>query len=141
MKHGTCKALTKKFLEVEREINSIKTVNREEKERKWTKRVRCYVHLYSMKQNMKEKEFIHEKSSTYSSNKDIHKYIWTQKTRNFLSIIDYVIVRLDTNLLLNDGRAFRGITGPYNYAEVSTKMMFMRQADVKTTNTPGMRKI
>lgn len=39
--------------------------------------------------------------------KDIHNYTWTQPTRNFKSIIDYVILRQKTHLKCQDVRVLR----------------------------------
>jgi len=40
--------------------------------------------------------------------KDIHKFTWTQPTRNLKSIIDYLIVKQQTKLKIRDVRAMRG---------------------------------
>ena len=40
--------------------------------------------------------------------RDIHRYTWTQHTRNLKYIIDYVIVRQRTKMLIKDVKAYRG---------------------------------
>lgn len=44
----------------------------------------------------------------YFNHKDIHKYTWREIARNRKSIIDYLIVRQQTNMEILDVRAYRG---------------------------------
>ncbi|XP_030762950.1 craniofacial development protein 2-like [Sitophilus oryzae] len=46
----------------------------------------------------------------FFKHKDIHRYTWTQNTRNLKSIIDYVISKQETHIEINDVRVLRGIT-------------------------------
>lgn len=44
----------------------------------------------------------------YFRHKDIHKYTWVQHTRNLKSIIDYLIIKQESRLKIQDVRAQRG---------------------------------
>ncbi|XP_030762016.1 craniofacial development protein 2-like [Sitophilus oryzae] len=63
------------------------------------------------------------------NHKDIHKYTWTQPTRNLKSIIDYVIVRQQTTLQINDVRPYRGITCGSDHYLVKAKIKFPFRRD------------
>jgi len=45
----------------------------------------------------------------YFKHKMIHKYTWEQHTRNFKSIIDYIIVKQKSKFQIHDVRVQRGI--------------------------------
>lgn len=60
----------------------------------------------------------------FYKHKDIHTYTWTQPTRNLKSVIDYVIVRQQTTLQVNDVRAYRGITCGSDHYMVKAKIIF-----------------
>lgn len=60
----------------------------------------------------------------FYKHKEIHKYTWTQRTRNLKSIIDYVICRQHTRLQVYDVRAVRGVTCGSDHFLVRAKIMF-----------------
>lgn len=46
----------------------------------------------------------------FYKHKDIHRYAWTQNTRNLKTIIDYVINKREWTLRCNDVRVLGGVT-------------------------------
>jgi len=46
----------------------------------------------------------------FYQHRDIHKYTWTQNTRRLKSIIDYLIIKQKSRLLVTDVRVYRGAT-------------------------------
>jgi len=54
----------------------------------------------------------------------IHKYTWTQATRNLKSIIDYAITRQKSKLKVKDVRAYRGATCGSDHYLLKTKIVF-----------------
>lgn len=67
-------------------------------------------------------------TNDFYKHKDIHKYTWTQPTRNLKSIIDYVIVK-QTTLQINDVRPYRGITCGSDHYLVKAKIIFPFRRD------------
>lgn len=55
----------------------------------------------------------------YFQHQDKHKYTWTQPTRGLKSIIDYLVIKQETNLKTHDVKALRG-------AECGTDHMLLR---------------
>ncbi|XP_030757605.1 craniofacial development protein 2-like [Sitophilus oryzae] len=70
-------------------------------------------------------------TNDFYKHKDIHKYTWTQPTRNLKSIIDYVIVRQQTTLQINDVRTYRGITCGSDHYLVKAKIIFPFRRDTR----------
>lgn len=60
----------------------------------------------------------------FYKHKDIHRYTWTQNTRNLKSIIDYVISEQKTALQWNDVRVLRGVTCGSDHHLVRAKVVF-----------------
>ncbi|XP_018898500.1 craniofacial development protein 2 [Bemisia tabaci] len=46
----------------------------------------------------------------FYQHKDIHKFTWVQPTRGLQSVIDYVIVKQDTSLKVQQVRVWRGLS-------------------------------
>lgn len=57
----------------------------------------------------------------------IHKYKWTQSTRNLKSIIDYTIVRQSTKMKIHDVRVHRGATCGSDHYLLKTKILLPRK--------------
>jgi len=70
----------------------------------------------------------------FFNHKNIHKYTWSQHTKNLKTIIDYVITKQDLELKIQNVRAYRGpncgtdhkllvakILFPYMYTKTNTK--------------------
>ncbi|XP_050506239.1 craniofacial development protein 2-like [Diabrotica virgifera virgifera] len=58
----------------------------------------------------------------FFKHRDVHKYTWTQTTRNLKSIIDYIITKQNTNMQVQDTRAYRGITCGSDHYVVKSKV-------------------
>lgn len=62
----------------------------------------------------------------------IHKFTWTQETRNLKSIIDYIIVRQKSKLKFNDVRVHRGPTCGSDHHLLKAKVIFPPKSKKRT---------
>lgn len=60
----------------------------------------------------------------FYKHKDIHIYTWIQHMKNLKSVIDYVIVKQRTTLIVNDVRVYRGVTCGSDHYMVKVKIVF-----------------
>lgn len=70
----------------------------------------------------------------YFRHKDIHTYTWVQHTRNLKSVLDYVIIRQNTILRINDVRAYRGATCGSDHYIVRAKLLVPFRSQKFTDN-------
>lgn len=59
----------------------------------------------------------------FFEHREIHKFTWTQHSRNLKSIIDYLIVRQNTKLKIQDVRVYRGATCGSDHHLVKAKIL------------------
>lgn len=71
----------------------------------------------------------------FFQHREIHKYTWVQHSRNLKSIIDYVIVRQDTKLKIQDVRAYRGAVCGSDHHLVKSKILPFRTQKKKEGDT------
>lgn len=72
---------------------------------------------------------------------DCHKYTWTQPTRNLKSIIDYVILRQQSQLKTTDVRVYRGASGSDHFlvkAQTWIKYANQKGTATKVDNTQNI---
>jgi hypothetical protein len=69
----------------------------------------------------------------FFQHRDIHKYTWSQHTKNLRSIIDYVITKQNKRIKIQDTRACRGATCGSDHHLVKAKILFPSR-NVKTEN-------
>lgn len=67
----------------------------------------------------------------FFQHRDIHKYIWTQHTRNLRSIIDYVITKQNKRIKIQDTRACRGATCGSDHHLVKAIILFPNRKSEK----------
>ncbi|XP_030758033.1 craniofacial development protein 2-like [Sitophilus oryzae] len=68
--------------------------------------------------------------------KDIHKYTWTQPTRNLKSLIDYIIVRQNTQMKISDVRVMRGPECGTDHFLVVAKSYFPYKQKMQSNGLP-----
>ncbi|XP_030757794.1 craniofacial development protein 2-like [Sitophilus oryzae] len=68
--------------------------------------------------------------------KDIRKYTWTQPTRNLKSLIDYIIVRQNTQLKISDVRVMRGPECGTDHFLVVAKSYFPNKQKMQSNGLP-----
>jgi hypothetical protein len=69
----------------------------------------------------------------FFQHRDIHKYTWSQHTKNLRSIIDYVITKQNKRIKIQETRACRGATCGSDHHLVKAKILFPSR-NVKTEN-------
>lgn len=67
----------------------------------------------------------------FFQHRDIHKYTWTQRTRNLRSIIDYVISTQEPQIHIEDVRVYRGAECGSDHALVRSKILFPYKAPLR----------
>ena len=60
----------------------------------------------------------------FYQHKDIHKFTWVQSTRGLKSIIDYVVVRQDTRMKIQQVRVWRGLSCGSDHYFLGAKIAF-----------------
>ncbi|CAG9759568.1 unnamed protein product [Ceutorhynchus assimilis] len=71
----------------------------------------------------------------FFNHKDIHRYTWHQDTRGLKSIIDYVIIKQETNWQIRDTRVYRGIECSSDHYLLATKTRIKFNRDTQDINT------
>ncbi|XP_030760565.1 uncharacterized protein LOC115885717 [Sitophilus oryzae] len=76
----------------------------------------------------------------FFEHKNIHKYTWHQETRQLTSIIDYIMVKQNTEWKIEDVRAHRGVECGSDHYLVKSKMRikYKRNSNINDS-TPDLR--
>lgn len=67
--------------------------------------------------------------------KDIHRYTWIQPTRNLKTIIDYIIIKQQTRLIVKDVRVMRGLECGSDHHFLIAKIYFPHRQNIDQSTT------